>query len=207
MRVENWGLIDYKTALEKQQQLVEEVYQDPAQELIVICHHPPVVTMGKKATADDLCGWQGDVVNVTRGGKATYHGPKQVVAYPIINIKTRSNDVYWYVRTLEDSIVRTLKKFDINSIGDPNSTGVWVDNRKIASIGIAVKRWITYHGLALNLFQDDMAFVGIKACGMNNSVMTSVSEILGQTIVLDQNAFRSNVEKLLANELLSLLTL
>jgi lipoate-protein ligase B len=196
--IENWGKINYKIALEKQLISVKEII-DGAEEKIIICHHPSVVTMGKKATESDLCGWNGEVVKITRGGKATYHGPAQVIAYPIINISKRKNDIDWYLRTIEQGIVNSLDNYGLKSSGNSNSTGVWVKNRKIASIGIAIKRWVTYHGLAINLYQDNQAFTGIKACGMDNSVMISLNELV------DKPVKRSEFENILANQLITLL--
>ena len=202
MRINYWGKITYAHALNKQLEAVERVIEGDEDEQIIICHHPPIVTLGKKSTPEDICGWQGETASISRGGKATYHGPGQTVAYPIINLKKRGNDIYWYLRSLEEAIVLSLKEYGIEAKGDPNSTGVWVYDRKIASIGIAIKKWITYHGLAINLFKDINAFSGIKACGMDANVMISLEEI---TKLREEDKKREKFEKLLANHLVSLL--
>ncbi len=198
MIIENWGLINYQDALKKQLLLVDAVIEG-AEEKIIICHHQAIVTLGKKATEDDLCGWSGEVAKITRGGKATYHGPSQVVSYPIINISKHNNDIDWYLRTIEESIVQSLNSYGVKSSGNRDFTGVWVEGKKIASIGIAIKRWVTYHGLAINLYQDKSAFTGIKACGMNNSIMTNLSDLT------NSNVDRSKFENILANHLKNLL--
>lgn len=179
MKVLNLGLIDYKEALDVQLKTVEAVINDQSDECLIICHHPSVVTLGKKSSPSDLVGWKGKVYEISRGGKATYHGPGQIVVYPVINLQKRENDIYKFLRALEQAMVKTLEEFGVNnSKGDPDSTGVWIDERKIASIGIAVKKWVTYHGLAINIFNDDDAFKGINPCGLNVSVMTSLEEVL-----------------------------
>lgn len=202
MKVKNLGLIDYKEALDVQLTHVQSVIEDDSNEVILVCHHPSVVTLGKKSTPSDLIGWDGQVYEISRGGKATYHGPGQIVVYPIINLEKRGNDIYKFLRNLELAMVKTLENFGIeNSKGDPDSTGVWIDNKKIASIGIAIKRWVTYHGLAINIFHDDQAFKGINPCGLNVSVMTSLEELSGNKVerFAFENQLCSNLSELLKN--------
>ena len=200
MKVINLGLIDYKEALDIQLETLEAVINQQQEECIIVCHHPSVVTLGRKSTSSDLAGWDGLVYEISRGGKATYHGPGQVVIYPVINLQSRENDIYKFLRKLEQAMVKTLEDFGVeNSKGDPDSTGVWIEDRKIASIGIAIKRWVTYHGLAINIFHDDMAFRGINPCGLNVSVMTSLEEIQGSKVE------RFTFEKSLSSHLIELL--
>lgn len=197
---EDWGQVPYKEALEKQLGTLNTIFTEQKPGTIIFCTHPPVVTCGRVTTNEDISGWTGEIVEVSRGGRATYHGPSQLVVYPIINLKIPSphrprGEVVGFLRQLENSIVMTLKNFDIDAIGrslqtksDSNSkedeTGVWVTidgshyNRKIASLGIAVKNWITYHGAAINLKNDSQAFSGIKPCGFQTNVMISLEEIL-----------------------------
>jgi lipoate-protein ligase B len=202
MKIKNLGLIDYKEALDIQLAHVKALIENKESETILICHHPSVVTLGKKSTPADLMGWDGKVYEISRGGKATYHGPGQVVIYPIINLQKRDNDIYKFLRNLEQAMVNTLSEFGItNSKGDPDSTGVWIDDKKIASIGIAIKRWITYHGLAINIFHDEQAFRGINPCGLNVSVMTSLEEIQGNKVerFTFENKLCANLSELLKN--------
>ena len=183
MDIVNLGLIDYKDALDLQMKYLEDVLSEKKNETLLICHHPSVVTLGKKSSPNDLVGWRGKVYEISRGGRATYHGPGQVVVYPIINLEKRNNDIYAYLRNLELAMVQTLEEFGIeNSQGDPESTGVWINESKIASIGIAIKRWVTYHGLAINIFYDEKAFKGINPCGLDLKVMTTLEEILGKKV-------------------------
>ena len=179
MKVEDLGLIDYLEAQKLQHQYVEEVIHGVREETLVICSHNPVVTLGKKAKPEDIMGWTGQIVETKRGGQATYHGPGQIIAYPILNLEKRNKDIYLYLRQLERAMELALDDFNLQSAGNPDSTGLWVGDKKIASIGVAVKRWVTYHGLAINIEKDPLAFTGINPCGMSQSIMTSLEELLG----------------------------
>ncbi len=194
----DWGLIDYEIALEKQLELVQKLqtYPENKSGYLVFCSHPEVVTTGRQTKPEDIFSWSGKVIEISRGGRATYHGPSQIVIYPILNLKNPRKhrgpqEIRGYIRDLEAALIRTLKHFDISAEGrslqqKPNNqdlaeeTGVWVHNRKVASIGIAVKKWICFHGVALNLEQDPKAFLGLNPCGFKSSTMISVEEILGQ---------------------------
>jgi len=183
MEIIQLGERDYKEALDLQLSCVEDLMTNSnEQEKMIICSHPSVVTLGRKTQKEDIGLWSGQTYEISRGGRATYHGPGQVVVYPIINLKSRNNDIFKYVRHLEEAMVLTLEEYGITSEGDPDSTGVWVNGKKIASIGIAIKRWVTYHGLALNLYNDPMAFSGINPCGMSQDTMTSLEAVLGEKV-------------------------
>lgn len=202
MIFEDWGLIDYEQALKKQIEyvdIVSAVENHPG--FLIFCSHPEVVTVGRQTQSDDLFAWQGSVVEVSRGGRATYHGPSQVVVYPILNIKNaRKNrgpqEVRGFLRDLEKSIVMTLKEYAVESHGKTSEkkeqsledTGVWVGSQKIASCGIAVKKWITFHGAAINVTNDPKAFQGIHPCGYKSDVMTNLELILSSKI--DLNKFK-----------------
>ena len=196
---EDWGLIDYELALQKQLERVETVSQDPNHPgFLIFCTHPAVVTTGRQTLPEDIFAWQGPVIEVSRGGRATYHGPSQLVVYPILNLKHQRHDrgpqdVRGYLRALEQAIVETLKEFGISAVGKTSQklpgqqaesveTGVWVKNKKIASLGIAVKKWITYHGAAINMTSDPAAFSGMNPCGFKSDVMTSVEQQLGKSL-------------------------
>ncbi len=188
---QNWGLVEYEEALIRQTELVDLVSREQARETIVFCSHPPVVTVGRATQSDDLLSWNGKVVEVSRGGRATYHGPSQLIAYPILDLNLRGRNLHKFFRQIEDAIIRTLLEFEIEAFGRSlqkmdedmvEATGVWVGPRKIASIGIAVRRWISYHGLALNIDSDPGAFQGLKPCGFSPETMISMQEILGQKL-------------------------
>lgn len=203
----NWGLIPYQEALTKQLELVEQISLQPEQAYIVFCKHPEVVTLGRSTKPGDVFGWDGELIEVSRGGRATYHGPSQIVIYPIISLKhprklIPSQEVVGYLRVLENSLIEFLKLYDIEAIGkslqknkiesdkEAEETGVWVGSQKIASLGIAVKKWVTYHGAAINIFKDPMAYRGMNPCGFSKSVMTSLEEKiaspLNEEAIMDQ---------------------
>ena len=190
---QDWGLIDYEEALKKQIDLVEKVHAEQSAGYLVFCTHPAVVTLGRATQPGDVFGWPGKVVEISRGGRATYHGPSQLVVYPIVNLsQTRhgrpEREIAGYLRSLENGIVATLKHYDISSVGkslqkrsdesSADETGVWIGPRKIASLGIGVKKWITYHGAAINLSYDPQAFQGMIPCGFSANTMISLEEIL-----------------------------
>ena len=177
MKLENWGEIDYRQAQQMQLACVDEAI-GKHEEKIIICSHPPVVTLGKRTQRKDVQGWQGDIVDTERGGRATYHGPGQIVIYPIINLQCRNKDIGGYLRNLETAVVETLEDCHLQAKGNLLHTGVWVGGKKIASIGVAVRRWITYHGLAFNLYLDPFAFTGISPCGLEEGAMTGLEELL-----------------------------
>ena len=194
MIIEDWGLIDYELANQRQLECLEKVASGAQEDTLVVCTHPPVVTLGRGSDPADLIGWKGAVVETSRGGRATYHGPSQLVIYPIIDLKRegrahlKPRDVHGYLRALETAVVEGLRRFDVvaeartvpmkNADGSELSvTGVWVGPRKLASIGIAVRKWITYHGVAINVANDPNAFSGIKPCGFSAGIMTSLEEL------------------------------
>jgi lipoyl(octanoyl) transferase len=189
---EDWGLIDYEASVARQLALVDDVAAERTVERVVMCTHPPVVTLGRATAAGDVAGWQGPTVVTSRGGRATYHGPNQLVIYPILDLRVArphvpARDVHGYLRALEGATVAGLAELGLDTaearvtkVGELSLTGVWVGAHKIASIGIAVRRWVTYHGVAINVANDANAFSGIRPCGFTTNVMTSVESALGR---------------------------
>lgn len=178
----DWGLIDYQEALDKQLELCHLVSENEAQECIIFCTHPPVVTLGRKTQSGDLTDWSGQIIEVQRGGRATYHGPSQVIAYPILDLNKRSRDLHKFIRNIEEVVIQTLKHFDVNASRQEGNTGVWVGEKKIASIGIAVKKWVTYHGVAINIDHDPDAFKGLQPCGFSSETMISLEELIKKKV-------------------------
>lgn len=190
----DWGLIDYEEALQRQLLLLEEVSDELRNDTIVFCQHPPVVTLGKATLPGDVFGWTGPTVEVSRGGRATYHGPSQVIIYPLVNMNRKNKrDIFDFLRTFEKAIVKSLNHFGIQAEGrslqvkkedvsPKEETGVWVHHRKIASLGIGVKKWTTYHGASINVDYDPQAFFGIKPCGFDSNRMISMEELTQKKI-------------------------
>lgn len=208
----NLGLIDYLEAYNIQKEIVEKVKNEHEEETLIICSHPPVVTLGKKSTPEDLIGWEGPVYNIERGGQATYHGPGQVVMYPILDLKVRGQNIAGYLEAMEQSMIEVLGSLGLPATGNsergkPDYTGVWLQltpPKKIASIGVAVKRWITFHGLALNLYHDDHAFRGINPCGFSTDTMIDLETVLKKK--LDRSSFEEQLSSALILAFSKLLT-
>jgi lipoyl(octanoyl) transferase len=191
MRIEDWGLIDYELSSARQLERVDEI-ADGAEERLVVCTHPPVVTLGRATRPEDVQGWTGPTFPTSRGGRATYHGPNQIVLYPLVDLRKvrahmRARDVHAYLRALEEATVTVLRELGLGQAearttqsGDISLTGVWVGEKKIASIGIAVRKWISYHGVAVNILKDEQAFRGISPCGFPAGIMTSLEGELGR---------------------------
>jgi lipoate-protein ligase B len=170
-------MVPYARALAWQERLVEERGRGGDDRLDLL-EHPPVYTLGRGADATFLAAAAGGpvpVVRTSRGGQVTYHGPGQLVAYPVLDLRRHRCDVRWYVRRLEDVLIRTLATFGVEGERVAGAPGVWVAGAKIASIGIAVRRWITWHGLALNVDVDLTPFTRIVPCGLAGVRMTSLA--------------------------------
>jgi len=168
------------------------VSQGAIPDTVIFLEHPPVVTLGRRTDEGELHLPQGtdvDVVETDRGGKSTYHGPGQLVCYPILDLKRHGKDVKKYVRDLETALVQTLKAFALDATTIDGLTGVWLERppRKIASIGVHVSRWVTTHGYALNVDLDAAIFTDwITACGLEDAMFTTVAKELGRPVTLDE---------------------
>lgn len=175
------GTVPYSEALEWQRQLAEDrIAGRLSHDVLLLLEHPPVVTLGRNSHAAHLLQPAGiEVFEVERGGDVTFHGPGQLVGYPILDLSTYKKDLHWYLRTLEQALIDALQQLDIPGERNPGFTGVWTRGKKIASIGIHVKQWVTWHGFALNVTTDLAAFERIVPCGIQGVVMTSVEEEQG----------------------------
>ena len=169
------GRVSYRAALEWQRALAQERLAGRCNDLLLLLEHEPVVTLGRIAESAHLLHPEGiDVVEVERGGDVTYHGPGQLVGYPILDLTRYRQDLHWYLRTLEEALIDGLGRLGLAAGRESGRTGVWTRGRKIASIGVHVKRWVTWHGFALNVTTDLAAFDRIVPCGIPGVVMTSV---------------------------------
>lgn len=176
IQVERWGRTTYADAHRRQLELLEARIAGEIGDTLVLTEHESVVTYGRKSGADDLSSLAVPVVEVERGGEATYHGPGQLVAYPIIELPEGRRDLHRYLRDLEEAVIGVLAEFDIEGRREPDWTGVWIGDHKVCSIGVAVRRWVTWHGLALNVHTDLDAFRGFAPCGLEPEVMTRVAD-------------------------------
>ena len=167
------GRLDYLTALALQEKLVSEHSQD----ILLLLEHEPVYTIGRTPDQSSLrsATLPHPVQQTNRGGQATYHGPGQLVGYPIIDLNKKRRDLHHYLRTLEELLIEVLAIYKIEAQRREGLTGVWVEDRKIASIGVGVRKWITMHGFALNVGFDLSGFNAITPCGIADVRMTSLN--------------------------------
>jgi lipoyl(octanoyl) transferase len=186
------GLVPYQEAWDLQRSLAGAVSQGAIPDTVVFLEHPPVVTLGRRTDTGELHVPEGaavDVLETDRGGKSTYHGPGQLVCYPILDLKRHGKDVKKYVRDLEEALIRTVAPLDIAATRLEGLTGVWLEGppRKIASIGVHISRWVTTHGYALNVDLDPAPFTEwITACGLEDAAFTTIARELGRPVTLDE---------------------
>jgi lipoyl(octanoyl) transferase len=186
------GLIDYQKAWDLQHQLFTKRLNNEISDTLLLLEHPHTYTLGKSSNKENLLLSEVELreqnislYDIDRGGDITYHGPGQIVGYPIINLSLWKEDTHEYLRALEEVIIQTLAEYGIEGVRNEVHTGVWVNDKKICAIGIKVRSWITMHGFAFNVNTDMKLFNGIIPCGIENKGVTSLSEIKGETIELD----------------------
>ena len=201
LKVEDWGRTRYADAFERQKALVDQRRNNLAPDTLVLTEHEPVYTMGMRKGAEQHLIWQEaelakqgiEVYQSNRGGDITYHGPGQLVGYPIVSLQQR-RDLHAYLRDLEEVVIRTLKIFDLESGRREGKTGIWLEDRKICAIGVAVRTWVTYHGFALNVNPNLEHFSGIVPCGITDGTVTSMERELGSQIDLETVKSRLAIE-------------
>jgi lipoyl(octanoyl) transferase len=171
------GTIDYAAALALQERMLAARQQDRIADVLLLLEHPHVYTLGRGASEAFLLNRPAEVplYRVSRGGEVTYHGPGQLVGYPIIKLEGAARDVHAYLRRLEDTMIGALGEVRIDAGRRERLTGVWIGERKIASIGVCIRRWVTMHGFALNVTTDLGYFERIVPCGIDGCVMTSIA--------------------------------
>lgn len=191
-RARRLGRVPYREAWDLQRRLVEERSAGGIGDTLLLLSHPPVVTMGRGGSADHLVATADQLerrgvefVETDRGGDVTFHGPGQVVGYPIVDLTRRGRDLHRYMRDVEETLIRALARFGIEAGRVDGLTGVWVDGAKVAAIGIRVSRWIAHHGFALNVDTDLSYFDLIVPCGIADRPVTSMESILGRAVDAD----------------------
>ncbi len=188
----NLGTVPYAEAWELQRSIAADVLDGSRPDTVLLLEHPPVVTVGRRTGEEELHlppGVEVDVVETDRGGRSTYHGPGQLVCYPVLDLNRHGRDVKRYCRDLEEALIRTLGAFGIEGTRIDGLTGVWLSPppRKIASIGVHISRWVTTHGYALNVDLDPAPFTSwITACGLEDAAFTTMARELGRPLAVDE---------------------
>ena len=186
LRVRWLGRISFAAALTLQEDLVARKRQDQSSiDELLLLEHEPVYTIGRSPDRSSLLGASHlpyPLFPINRGGQATYHGPGQLIGYPIVDLRRCGQDLHRYLRWLEEMLIETLAHYEISAVRREGLTGVWVEKRKIASIGVGVRHWITMHGVALNVGGDLSPFRHIVPCGITNVEMTSIEHESGRSI-------------------------
>ncbi|MDD4979923.1 MAG: lipoyl(octanoyl) transferase LipB [Candidatus Omnitrophica bacterium] len=187
------GLVDFKAAWQFQKEIFQEIKNNYYKAGLILCRHYPVITLGRSAkkenirvSAQELKNRGIQIYEIERGGDVTYHGPGQLIAYPIFNLNYLKKDIHFFLRKLEEAAVGFISDFGLNALTYPGLTGVWISREKISSIGISVKNWITLHGISINIKKDDLDnFCLIKPCGMDIE-MTALEKALDRNIEIER---------------------
>jgi lipoate-protein ligase B len=185
LEVYDLGVIDYDKALELQRHYHKKLIEGTQEDLLLVCSHSPVFTCGTSTAdehiyrpAEELAREGSPLVKVERGGSVTYHGPEQSIFYPIISLHNHKTDVGWYMRSLEEVVIRTLSDYGITGIRVPGKTGVWLDEgSKIAFSGVRISRWCTLHGFSVNVLPCSERFKAINPCGLGDIKVVSIAEL------------------------------
>ncbi|MCX7930784.1 MAG: lipoyl(octanoyl) transferase LipB, partial [Chlorobi bacterium] len=194
--IERWGLIEYREAWERQRRYVQEIQNGERRSTLVLCEHPAVITIGRAGSTNNvICTDQElvrrgiDLVETDRGGDVTLHNPGQLVGYPIFDLTAFRTDLHWFVRHIEQCIIRALSRWGIHGQQIAGLTGVWIEEqRKICAIGIRCSRWVTSHGFALNVINDLSQFECIVPCGIRDRAVTSMEYEIGMPVAIDDVA-------------------
>jgi lipoyl(octanoyl) transferase len=186
------GRVPYREAWDLQRSIAEAVARGEAPDTVLLLEHPPVITLGRRTEEGELHvppDAEVEIVETDRGGKSTYHGPGQLVCYPILDLTRHGQDVQKYCRDLEEAVIRTVGAVGVEAGRIEGLTGIWVEGppRKIASIGVHISKWVTTHGYALNVDLDPAPSTEwITACGLENTAFTTIARELGRPVSVDE---------------------
>ncbi|MCK5450501.1 MAG: lipoyl(octanoyl) transferase LipB [Candidatus Omnitrophica bacterium] len=192
MKIYDLGMTEYEDVLKLQSELLVKRIKGEIQDLLIVTEHKPVITHGRIAEESSIIDKSFlkkngiSVVSTGRGGKITYHAPGQLVIYPIIDLKLKKRDISFYIDVLEKVAVSVLNRIEVPAERFFEKRGIWVENRKIGFIGIAVKKWVTYHGMAVNVNNDITPFGCIDPCGEKNIKVMSVKDYLGHEVEISK---------------------
>jgi lipoyl(octanoyl) transferase len=191
--VERLGIVDYASALELQKEKVAQRKAGAIPDTLLLLEHPHVYTLGRNAnpgnvlvTAEFLASRGAQVFRTDRGGDVTYHGPGQLVGYPILDLTQHRRDISWYMRTLEEVFIRTAHDYGIEAGRSAGAAGVWIGNEKLVAMGVHLSRWVTSHGFALNVNTDLSYFESIVPCGLQGKGVVSLAKLLGGPVEMGE---------------------
>lgn len=192
LEIKDLGRMEYQAALDLQFELLEKRQDGLIDDTLLLVEHPPTITLGRRGVENDILADQEflrrtgvEICRINRGGEVTYHGPGQIVGYLIVDLRNFDRDIRKFVSNIEEVIIRLLNdEFEVCGVRDARNNGVWVNDKKITAVGIAVKKWVTMHGFAFNIYTDLKHFDWIVPCGMESAKMTSLEEITGRKIDL-----------------------
>ncbi|MEE8317553.1 MAG: lipoyl(octanoyl) transferase LipB [Candidatus Omnitrophota bacterium] len=197
MRIIDLGITDFLEAYRIQTDMVKEVSQGTAEDTLLLTEHRSVITIGRSGSWDNILkpkeylSSRGiEVLDIDRGGDVTYHGPGQVIAYPIFKLEKESRAIHYFLHFLEEIAMHFLGQYGLIGETRPGFRGIWIRERKIASIGIGVKKWVTYHGLAINVNLDLTPFSFIRPCGIEGLRMTTLKDLLAYELDIDDAKHR-----------------
>lgn len=192
MQIMQLGLIDYAGAYSIQKELVDKRLRQEVPDTLILLEHEPVFTIGRGGSVENILVSEErrlkkniSLYEIDRGGDVTYHGPGQLVGYPILDLNGYGRDIHKFIRYIEEVIIRTLVEYSLPACRISGLTGVWVGQKKIASIGIGVRKWVSFHGFSLNVAPEMKYFSFINPCGLKSSEMTSMQELLGDEVFIE----------------------
>lgn len=190
--LEQHGIVDYAAALELQRERVAQRKAGTISDTLILLEHPHVYTLGRNAQKENmlvseefLASRGAQVFHTDRGGDVTYHGPGQLVGYPILDLTRHRRDISWYMRSLEEVFIRTAQDYGIEAGRSAGAAGVWVGNDKLTAMGVHLSRWVTSHGFALNVDTDLRYFEWIVPCGLQGKGVTSLAKLLGHPVKME----------------------
>jgi lipoyl(octanoyl) transferase len=195
IEVRRLGCLGYEETLALQEEARAHVIAGGSEQLLLV-EHPPVITLGRRGDVRHVLERRAPVLRVSRGGDVTYHGPGQLVGYPILDLDRRGRDIDRYLRALEDVLIAVARRFGLAARRQRGFTGVWLGNAKLAAIGVGIRRWVTMHGFALNVADLRTEFAAIVPCGLAGIGVTSLAEATGQCPAM------ADVEALVIDEFL-----
>ncbi|MBW2061550.1 MAG: lipoyl(octanoyl) transferase LipB [Deltaproteobacteria bacterium] len=192
LKVYQLGLAEYGQAFQIQERLQQRRIKGETTDTLLLLEHPPTLTIGSENDLENLLVSKEELIKrgislfpADRGGGITWHGPGQLVGYPILDLKEKGQDIRKFIHDVEEVIIRTLSDLSIASSRDENHIGVWVGQKKIAAIGVRIKKWVTKHGFALNVSSDLTHFSLINPCGITDRGVTSINRVLGRSVSMD----------------------